>query len=96
MTVYTLPAELTVYTVNDTYQHLVDTLTTASGIVIIEAHAVEEIDGCGIQLLTYFASQCQEKNTYFQCDNPSESLKEAAKLLNVSTILFPLDEGIEA
>ncbi len=96
MTVYTLPAELSIYTVSDIYQHLADILITASGCVVVEAHAVEEADGCGIQLLTYFASQCQEKSINFQCDNPSESLQEAAELLNVSTILFPLDEGIEA
>ena len=92
MTIYTLPAELTVYTVNDIYQRLSDILVTTPEVVVLDAAAVEEIDGCGTQLLAYFALQCDSKGVHFQCQHASQSLMETSTLLNIYSILFPHDE----
>jgi anti-anti-sigma regulatory factor len=86
----TLPAELTVFTAAETRDALLATLaraTDADAPLSVDAAAVIDVDGAGVQLLVSLSRLCERDGRAWQLDAPSEALVAACRTLGLSVWL---------
>lgn len=79
---WVLGADLTVCAVADLKATLLAQLQQASELVL-DAHAVCEVDGAGIQLLLAAHKEAQQRGGRLQLHNPSAVLRDALRLIDL-------------
>ncbi len=81
-----LPAELTIYTVGELHLQWREWLQQAAlteGPASVQADAVDEIDGAGLQLLLSLANGLEGRGTPLQLLDPSEALRTGCAALGL-------------
>lgn len=82
-----LPAELTIYTVNEVAPQLQGWLHHDISVLEVQADAVSEIDAAGIQLLVALDKQLHAQDARLTLIEPSASLRSACERLGVTRLL---------
>ena len=81
-----LPTHPGIANVADLHQHLNEILTEKVS-VVVEAGAVEQIDGAALQLLASFHQAVRISGTDLCWRNPSQALLDAADLLGLGSTM---------
>ena len=82
---YTCPPELMISKVGDLHDRLVEALQ-AEGDVIVDASAVERIDGAGLQLLYAFAKDLAKSQRSLHL-NPSPVVRDALAAAGLTDVM---------
>lgn len=93
MLTFKLPADITVYTVNGIFEQFLESLEQSGSSIVLDLSAVEEIDGCGLQLLVYMDKATQNQHKSLSLLTPSEEILDSATLLNLAHALPFQNEG---
>lgn len=80
---FKVPTELTVYTAAESLQQFLACLDSEESVIALNLNHVEEVDGCGVQLLLYFNEAAQKQQKSLCIESPPEDLKDALVLLNL-------------
>ncbi len=86
-TEFALPAELTIYTVNEVLPLFKDWVSHDADELCIQASAVSEIDAAGLQLLLSMARTLSARDDRLALLNPSPALSQACAALGVSGLV---------
>lgn len=84
-----LPAELTIYAASELHAQWLAALDAAppDGDLEVDASAVAEIDGAGLQLLVALSRQLAARDRALRLVRPSQRLSEACAALGLATLL---------
>jgi anti-anti-sigma regulatory factor len=95
----TLPTELTIYTVGELRAEWLAWLTEGAPMQVdetghneflsVEADAVDQVDGAGVQLLVSLAHGLEQQQRSLRLLNPSAALSGACRSLGVGALLAP-------
>lgn len=91
---YTLPAELTIYTISETHARCVNWLTqdgNADKCLQVDARDVAEVDAAGIQLLMSLSNTLLADDRELKLLYPSELLTAACRALGADSLLSAED-----
>jgi ABC-type transporter Mla MlaB component len=99
-----LPAEVTIYTASELHPAWVGALpalqarasATLSSTVTVDASAVDEVDGAGVQLLLALQHELHVHGLTLHLDPVSTPLREACRALGVAPLLACMDAGVPA
>lgn len=102
-TAQTLPTELTIYTVSEIYQHLMQlvsdrvksTPANEQKVLAIQASAVADIDAAGLQLLISMSRYLSARDVRLVLEEASERLVRACTMLGLTHLLPPQTAGAE-
>lgn len=84
----TLPAELTIYTAASTRAAWLDALAApGEGPLQVQASAVAEVDGAGLQLLVSLRHTVAAAQRTLRLAEPSEALLAACRAAGLATLL---------
>ena len=89
----TLPQELTIYTISETYPMCLSWLDAHAHSIEddpclqVAAHAVMEVDAAGVQLLMSLSNSLLARQRQLQLLNPSENLSAACLALGAGGLL---------
>jgi anti-anti-sigma regulatory factor len=86
-TEFALPAELTIYTVNELLPLFKDWASHDADVLNIQAGAVSEIDAAGLQLLLSLAKTLAARDDRLALVDPSPALTQACEGLGVSGLV---------
>lgn len=87
MLTFELPTDITVYTVNGIFEQFLALLEQSGPSIVLDLSAIEEIDGCGLQLLVYMDKEALKQHKSLSLLNPSEELIDSATLLHLEHAL---------
>lgn len=82
-----LDSELTVYTVAEQREQCLP-LPSECRRLLLDASAVQEVDGAGIQLLLLLARECHEQDVQCTLQSPPEVLQSIIELLRLEDICW--------
>jgi anti-anti-sigma regulatory factor len=93
---HALPSELTIFTVSEvapTCLTWIDALAAdpRSDALMLDANAVTEIDGAGVQLLLSLSNTLAQKQRSLCLLNPSQALSLACKSLGAQKLMDPTE-----
>lgn len=95
-TSFTLPQELTIYTASETRAKWLLWLSVPGEAAEIDASAVEQVDGAGLQLLVSLRRSFAEQHRSLTLHRPSTLLRNACKALGLESLLATHDVSGEA
>lgn len=84
---FKVPTELTVYTAAESLQQFLACLDSEERVITLNLNYVEEVDGCGVQLLLFFNETAQKRQKSLCIESPPVGLKDALVLLNLEQSL---------
>jgi len=86
-----LPDELTIFTVEEFWKTLVETIekmnTADDQLLVLDFHALEKIDGSGIQLLLSLEKTMLKEKFQVSYEGVSEPIEDVLKLIGVEYLL---------
>ena len=91
-----LPSELTIYTASETHRAWLAWLAAEQagsadpapdGLCPVDAAAVEQVDGAGVQLLISLAASLAQQRRRLQLLDPSAALRQACTSLGATALL---------
>jgi len=83
--IYVLPAELTIYEVEETYSELNASLQEHDDVQLDAQHVVE-IDSAGFQLLMWFVLQQRSQTNEVKLLNPAPAVSTYLTLFGIETL----------
>ncbi|RZS52937.1 STAS domain-containing protein [Sphaerotilus mobilis] len=98
---FALPAELTIFTATETRDALLAALagaTDADAPLVVDAAAVIDVDGAGVQLLVALSRLCERDERSWRLQAPGDALVAACHTLGLSAWLdrHAVDEAAAA
>jgi ABC-type transporter Mla MlaB component len=90
-TTFVLPQELTIYTAGETRAQWLSWLSAPGDAANVDASAVEQVDGAGLQLLVSLRRSFDEQHRTLTLQQPSALLRDACKALGLEGLLAPRD-----
>ena len=95
---HTLPCELTIYTVGETYPVCLAWLDSdGEDLLQVDASQVSEVDAAGVQLLLALANGLRRRERGLQLQDPSPALTAACESLGTTALIAPADStGVPA
>ncbi len=91
---FALPAELTIYTVNELLSLFKDWASHDADVLNIQAGAVSEIDAAGLQLLLSLAKTLAARDDRIALVNPSPALTQACEALGITGLVDWTPAGV--
>jgi anti-anti-sigma regulatory factor len=92
-----LPVELTIYAVTELRAQWLAALDAGppEGDCVVDASAVAEVDGAGVQLLVALSRQLAAHERGLRLVSPTAALRDACATLGLSALLEPADRTAE-